>query len=49
VIGDDCRDARPGSGRIGVIAIPDGAKGHHKDPAKTAAAIRSTTSLLAAH
>jgi fatty-acyl-CoA synthase len=37
VIDDDGRDVRPGSGRVGVIAIPGGAEGYHKDPAKTAA------------
>jgi fatty-acyl-CoA synthase len=37
VIGDDGCDIRPGSGRVGVIAIPGGAEGYHKDPAKTAA------------
>ncbi|MEA3020286.1 MAG: 3-oxocholest-4-en-26-oate---CoA ligase [Actinomycetota bacterium] len=37
VIGDDGCDVEPGSGRVGVIAIPGGAEGYHKDPAKTAA------------
>jgi fatty-acyl-CoA synthase len=37
VIGDDGRDVEPGSGQVGVIAIPGGADGYHKDPAKTAA------------
>jgi acyl-CoA synthetase (AMP-forming)/AMP-acid ligase II len=37
VIGDDGRDVVPGSGEVGVIAIPGGANGYHKDPAKTAA------------
>jgi fatty-acyl-CoA synthase len=37
VIGDDGCDVRPGSGQVGVIAIPGGAEGYHKDPAKTAA------------
>jgi acyl-CoA synthetase (AMP-forming)/AMP-acid ligase II len=37
VIGDDGRDVEPGSGQVGVIAIPGGAEGYHKDPVKTAA------------
>jgi fatty-acyl-CoA synthase len=37
VIGDDGRDVEPGSGQVGVIAIPGGADGYHKDPVKTAA------------
>jgi fatty-acyl-CoA synthase len=37
VIGDDGRDVEPGSGQVGVIAIPGGADGYHKDPVKSAA------------
>jgi fatty-acyl-CoA synthase len=37
VIGDDGCDVRPGSGQVGVIAIPGGAEGYHKDTVKTAA------------
>jgi fatty-acyl-CoA synthase len=41
VLGDDGCDVRPGSGQVGVIAIPGGAVGYHKDPAKTAATFRT--------
>jgi fatty-acyl-CoA synthase len=41
VIGDDGCDVLPGSGQVGVIAIPGGADGYHKDPAKTAATFRT--------
>ena len=37
VIDTDGRDVEPGSGVVGVIAIPGGAEGYHKDPVKTAA------------
>jgi 3-oxocholest-4-en-26-oate---CoA ligase len=36
VIDDKGRDIEPGSGRAGVIAIPGGAVGYHKDPERTA-------------
>jgi acyl-CoA synthetase (AMP-forming)/AMP-acid ligase II len=37
VLAPDGRDVEPGSGEVGVIAIPGGAVGYHKDPVKTAA------------
>jgi acyl-CoA synthetase (AMP-forming)/AMP-acid ligase II len=40
VIDDDGHDIEPGLGQVGVIAIPGGAEGYHKDPVKTAATFR---------
>jgi fatty-acyl-CoA synthase len=40
VIREDGRDVEPGSGQTGVLAIPGGAEGYHKDPVKTAATFR---------
>ncbi|MGH9137551.1 MAG: AMP-binding protein [Acidimicrobiales bacterium] len=37
VLDESWRDVEPGSGQVGVIAIPGGARGYHKDPAKSAA------------
>jgi fatty-acyl-CoA synthase len=36
VLDEAGQDVEPGSGRPGAIAIPGGADGYHKDPAKTA-------------
>jgi fatty-acyl-CoA synthase len=40
VLDEDGRDVEPGSGQAGIIAIPGGADGYHKDPEKTAATFR---------
>ena len=42
VIGDDDRDVEPGSGQVGVIALPGNIPvGYYKDPEKTARTFRS--------
>jgi 3-oxocholest-4-en-26-oate---CoA ligase len=40
VIAEDGQAVEPGSGEAGMVALPGGAEGYYKDPAKTAATFR---------
>jgi acyl-CoA synthetase (AMP-forming)/AMP-acid ligase II len=41
VVTEDGRRVEPGSGEAGLVALPGGAEGYYKDPAKTAATFRT--------
>ncbi len=40
VVGEDGHVVEPGSGEAGLVALPGGAEGYYKDPAKTASTFR---------
>jgi len=41
IVSEDGRRITPGSGEVGLVAVPGGAEGYHNDAAKTAATFRT--------